>query len=99
MGDVATAWAVPGARSKYNMGVPTAGPGHSELTHAATPTLAAATAGKLTHPDNPLFAFGALALLAMGLAGASTSARFRIGKAHVGGSLHAGTHEDEPKGD
>jgi len=71
---------------KFNL--PQHGPGTANVTgmSAMTTPAAADHAGSLTHPGNPLFAFGVLALFAFGLMAASTTVR--VG--HTAASINIG---------
>lgn len=79
----ATTWA-PSGLSRFGLsqdGPTTTTP--SELHAVATPAEGAAAAGSLLSPDNPLFWFGALAAITLGLAAFSTTVRVGPAKASL----------------
>ena len=79
----ATTWA-PSGLSRFGLspdGPTTTTP--SELHSVASPSAGAAAAGSLFSPDNPLFWFGALAVLSLGLAAFSTTVRVGPAKASL----------------
>lgn len=78
-----------------NYGIRTGGtipvsPTTSELNSIPSPNQIAANAGKVWHPDSGLFWAGALVAVAFGLAGFSTSTKFRVGKGKAGASFNVG---------
>lgn len=78
------AWAVPNAASKYGgalVGAPAATRDHVAATQAAGP--AAAVKAPPWSPDNPLFWFGVLAAVSVGLMGYSTTVRVGPAKAGI----------------
>jgi hypothetical protein len=77
------AWAVPNAASKYGgalAGAPTATRDHTAATAAAGPSLSVKSPP--WSPDNPLFWFGVVAAVSVGLMGYSTTVR--VGPAKAG---------------
>lgn len=79
----ASAWA-PVGPARYGIS-PTQAPTNapSELHALATPAEGAANSVRPLHPSNPLFAFGAIALVTFGFMAFSTSVRVGHTKAAV----------------
>jgi hypothetical protein len=71
-------------------GVIPASPTTSELNSIPSPNQIAANADKVWHPDSAMFWAGALVAVAFGLAGFSTSTKFRVGKGKAGASFNVG---------
>lgn len=69
-----TAWAPSGA-GKYRLASGQQNTAHSELSAVPTPSAEGASLGNPLSPENPLFWFGAIAAVTVGLIAFGTSVR------------------------